>query len=225
MNVVDVPFYENGKFVGTSIENASMECPFCGITMIPEYHFCIYNEDVCSLDVFSQCTNASCEKTFITEFFEGTDAAVFDSVKPLGMPFKKEFSDILNDLSPNFIEIYNQSYVAEQLGLNHVCGVGYRKALEFLIKDYLMSMNPEEKHEGIKIKFLGNCIKDDIDNANIKKVAVRAVWLGNDETHYIRKWENKDISDLKTLIGLTIHYIESEIQAKILLDEMSEFKS
>ncbi|GAE86633.1 DUF4145 domain-containing protein [Bacteroides reticulotermitis] len=225
MNIVDVPYYENGKFVKAEIENASMECPFCGITMIPEYHFCIYHGNECSLDVFSQCTNASCENTFIAEFLEDVDAATFHSIKPLAMPSEKTFSDILNELSPNFIEIYNQSHFAEQLGLNQICGTGYRKALEFLIKDYLMSINSEDKHQDIKTKFLNNCIRDDIDNANIKKVAVRAVWLGNDETHYIRKWENKDISDLKTLIGLTIHYIESEIQAKILLEEMSEFKS
>ena len=225
MSVIDVPYYKNGKFHKEIVENASLECPFCGIVMIPEYHFCVYNKDTCSLDVFSQCTSAACEKTFITEFLEDVNKFTFSKVKPLGIPFKKEFSDILNELSPNFVEIYNQSYIAEQLDLNHVCGVGYRKALEFLIKDYLIAISPEEKHKDIKDKFLNNCIKDDIDNTNIKKVAVRAVWLGNDETHYIRKWENKDISDLKTLIGLTIHYIESEIQAEILLEEMSEFRS
>ena len=36
-----------------------------------------------------------------------------------------------------------------------------------------------------------------IDDSNIKNVAKRAVWLGNDETHYIRKWEDKDLSFLK----------------------------
>lgn len=27
----------------------------------------------------------------------------------------------------------------------------------------------------------------------------RAAWLGNDETHYVRKWPEKDVKDLKSL--------------------------
>jgi hypothetical protein len=34
--------------------------------------------------------------------------------------------------------------------------------------------------------------------------------LGNDELHYVRKWENKDINDLKKLIDATLHYISLE---------------
>ena len=45
----------------------------------------------------------------------------------------------------------------------------------------------------------------------VKSCAEKAVWLGNDETHYERKWENKDINDLKLLIKLTLHHIEAEI--------------
>src|SRR5687767_3154472 len=41
------------------------------------------------------------------------------------------------------------------------------------------------------------------------KIAKRATWLGNDATHYYRKWEDKDIHDLKNLIELTVLWIES----------------
>lgn len=37
------------------------------------------------------------------------------------------------------------------------------------------------------------------------------MWLGNDETHYVRKWEASDISDLKMLIDLTAHWMTSEL--------------
>lgn len=73
--------------------------------------------------------------------------------------------------------------------MSQICGVGYRKALEFLIKDYLISgESGEERKEAIKNKFLGNCIQYDVVNEQIKIVAQRAVWLGNDETHYTRIW-------------------------------------
>ena len=56
-------------------------------------------------------------------------------------------------------------------------------------------------------------------------MASRAAWLGNDETHYIRKWVDKDVQNLKSLIDLTIRWIESEIETKQLLTEMPENKS
>lgn len=55
-------------------------------------------------------------------------------------------------------------------------------------------------------------------------MASRAVWLGNDETHYTRKWEDKDINDLKSIIELTLHWIESEIRTQKLLEDMPEFR-
>jgi hypothetical protein len=45
----------------------------------------------------------------------------------------------LKAISPDFCAIYNEAHKAEQLGLSLVSGPGYRKALEFLIKDYLRS--------------------------------------------------------------------------------------
>lgn len=49
------------------------------------------------------------------------------------------------------------------------------------------------------------------DAPKVKSCATKAVWLGNDETHYERKWEDRDINDLKILIQLTLHHIESEL--------------
>ena len=70
------------------------------------------------------------------------------------------------------------------------------------------------------MKFLNNCIQDNVQNENIKNVAKRAVWLGNDETHYIRKWADKDVNHLKQLIELTIKWIESEVETERVLQEI-----
>jgi hypothetical protein len=48
-----------------------------------------------------------------------------------------EFPLELWTISPDFCAIYNEAQKAEQLQLLLVCGPGYRKALEFLIKDYV----------------------------------------------------------------------------------------
>ena len=57
---------------------------------------------------------------------------------------------------------------------------------------------------------LGKCISDYVASDRVKQVAARAVWLGNDETHYLRKWEGKDLEDLEILIELTVHWIQME---------------
>ena len=71
---------------------------------------------------------------------------------------------------------------------------------------------------------MGSCINEDVSDERIKQVAKRATWLGNDETHYVRKWEDKDVKDLVSLIDLTIRWIESEIETKKLLESMPERK-
>ena len=93
--------------------------------------------------------------------------------------------------------------------------------MEFLIKDYAIHNKPTEK-EKIEKKLLGPCIADYVDDNRIKTVAKRAVWLGNDETHYVRKWEGKNLEDLKKLIELTVHWIEMEYLTKSFETEMPE---
>ncbi|MDM0796823.1 hypothetical protein QTI10_04645 [Clostridium perfringens] len=54
---------------------------------------------------------------------------------------------------------------------------------------------------------LGQCVNKFIDNIQLNTAASRAVWLGNDQTHYVQKFTDKDINDLKRLIRLTVHWI------------------
>jgi hypothetical protein len=74
--------------------------------------------------------------------------------------------------------------------------------------------------ETIKTTALGNCIANYVSDANIKACASRATWLGNDETHYVRKWADRDISDLKTLIRLTVNWIDNVILTQQYMKDM-----
>ena len=97
--------------------------------------------------------------------------------------------------------------------------MGYRKAFEFLIKDYLIK-NRSNDANAIKSAMLGACINNYVTDTNTKNVAKRVTWLGNDETHYERRWVDKDLSDLKTMINLAIHWIEAEHATAELLKSM-----
>ncbi len=58
---------------------------------------------------------------------------------------------------------------------------------------------------------LGACIEKFVKNENLRQIAKRAAWLGNDETHFERRWEGKDLQDLKSLIALSVSWIENEL--------------
>ena len=136
---------------------------------------------------------------------------------------KDELPQILNEISPNFVAIYKEAMEAKDIGLSQICGSGFRKAFEFLIKDYAKrTTTDEEKKQRIENVFAGVVVNEYINDARIQAVAKRALWLGNDETHYLRKWEQHDIDDLITLIKLTIHWIEIERLSNEYIEEMPE---
>ncbi|WP_198951634.1 DUF4145 domain-containing protein [Salimicrobium humidisoli] len=198
------------------------QCPRCNTVQQPKFVVAYrLNEKV--METLFLCNSKYCNGLFICKYFvtEGiyTDTGQLINSYPKN-PERVNFQEEINTISPLFVDIYNESKEAEDRGLLHIAGMGYRKSLEFLIKDYLISFK-EEDEKTIKELFLGKCIKGYLSD-NIKQVAERATWLGNDETHYHRKWEDKDIKDLKILIDLTIHYISSEIQTKRYIDEMSK---
>jgi hypothetical protein len=140
---------------------------------------------------------------------------------PAAQPPLPAFADAIRDISSTFCDIYGEAHKAEHLGLTQICGVGYRKALEFLIKDYLIKERPDDK-AAIESTMLGQCIQRYVTDPKTKQVAERATWLGNDETHYQRRWIDKDLSDLKALISLALYWIEAEQLTAETLKSMPE---
>jgi len=122
---------------------------------------------------------------------------------------EKSFEEAISTISPRFAKIYNQALEAESRSLDEIAGMGYRKALEFLIKDYLISLEPDNQStiEGME---LGNCIANKVSNDNVKTVASRCAWLGNDHSHYIVRHSDKDLNDLKNLLEATRYWIMME---------------
>lgn len=153
-----------------------------------------------------RCVFTECEAMFIAIYaYPLEDKALFVRSTPQRF-VAKGWEESIKAVSPDFVEIYSQASEAESRELDKIAGPGYRKALEFLVKDWLIANNTDEA-ENIRNKLLGNCINEYINEGVIKDVASRASWLGNDETHYSRKWTEKDINDLKRLIELTASWI------------------
>jgi hypothetical protein len=206
-----------------TLDELPSTCPNCHRSMTPNPLFGYLNNFFEQFEVFMSCPDDRCKESFIAYYSIsiGTKRCSYLHCTSKGTVKGQNFSDSIQEISENFITIFNQSYAAEQQNLKEICGVGYRKALEFLIKDYAIRNNPEKKDE-IEKKLLGNCINEYVDDSRIKSVAKRAVWLGNDETHYVRKWEGKNLQDLKKLIDLTVHWIEMEVLTSSFEEDMPE---
>lgn len=141
--------------------------------------------------------------------------------EPSGDNPKNELSDYIKKEYPDFSEIYNQSQIAEKEKLDKIAGVGYRKALEFLISDYLLNVQGENS-EWINnpSTTLANKIGK-IEDEKLQTVAKAGSWVGNDQTHYSPRHPELGIEDLKAFITATLSTIENYHQidnAKKIID-------
>lgn len=202
---------------GYLVFNQAEKCPICHAHIVAQdIRSVVYmHGDQTYATVLNFCSG--CQSCFISTYNAEHTSTVKSEYKAIELissdPVKyvaEEFEDCLATLSPTFVEIYNQSKQAETMSLNHIAGMGYRKSLEFLIKDYAIHFNPN-KEEEIKSMFLAPCIKAYIDSPKIKTLAEKSVWLGNDETHYIRRHPDLDVQDMKRFIKACYTYIISEL--------------
>lgn len=132
---------------------------------------------------------------------------------------KKKFSENLSIISPTFIETYNQALDAKENNLHQLVGVSLRKSLEFLIKDFLAYICPDNADDIKKDPSLANVIsnriplnKSYLHLDGLKALSLRAWWLGSDHTHYYVKYKDKDVDDLILCIDLAVSEIDTYLK-------------
>ena len=216
-----------GASVTSSYSEFPDACPICHHAIVPREVSAAYKGEARegTLNLLLQCPRKACEYCFVALYEaapgtgQGPDYHRLVSTWPRTAQ-TEAFSDVIRGMSPAFVEIYNQAMEAEAAALDQLTGIGLRKALEFLVKDFAVSRAPKKEKE-IRQRFLGKVISSYIDDANVAACAKRAAWLGNDEAHYTRRWEDQDIDDLKRLLRLTVNWIENVLLTEAYVAEMS----
>jgi len=186
-------------------------CPICH--RHSEYDFVradVIDQDAGVQAIF-KCAYGGCRQFFFCYYGRCPDGTLH-AVRPV-KPSPSAFSDEVKKISPQFVAIFSEAEEAAQNGLTQIAGPGYRKAFEFLIKDYAKFLKPDKASE-IQSKFSGAVVNEFVPDARIQGVAKRVLWLGNDETHYLRKWTEHDIEDLVKLVRLAAHWIDIETLSK-----------
>ncbi|MCZ1785586.1 DUF4145 domain-containing protein, partial [Enterococcus faecium] len=170
--------------------------------------------------VLVQCINDECNKFYSLQFIntfnedEGYSENILikDYYRP---PIKIDLPENIEKVSPTFVDIYTQATQAKSEQLEQIAGVGYRKALEFLIKDYAISKNSEDEDK-IKKMLLGKTIENYLnDFPKLQRLAKAATWIGNDETHYVRRHTNKDVHDMDAFIKSAAQFIAADYDADL----------
>lgn len=209
-------------------------CPHCGMTMSPRILSTLSDDKRAgnsNIGLFARCTVETCSKYFSLEYELYYGKSNHASYPSFSIPqlieytynpsLKVDLPENIEIVSAAFVEIYSQATVAESEGLDQIAGVGYRKSAEFLIKDYAIRKYPDDE-VSIKKKLLGSVIKEYLNEfPRIQQLSTAIAWIGNDETHYVRRHNHKDINDLKRFIKASAQFIAADYD----VDEAFEFTS
>lgn len=190
-------------------------CPNCGIATSPTFidGILIEHPDFNVFYCYTVLYCPNCKSVYMARYINNqtiignNDKFYLESTFPKRIN-KISFSNNIKELSPEFVSLYNQASEADSKDeIKGLAGLGYRKSLEFLIKDFLIKIQNQDKDTIIKMK-LGDCVNKLPER--LQDIARASVWIGNDEVHYFRKNPEYDIEDLKSFIDCLIHFIEIE---------------
>ena len=125
----------------------------------------------------------------------------------------------IKSVSPNFVKIYSQASIAEKTGLSEICGMGYRKALENLVTDFAIYKNSLASLNPLVVEDMPWELNKKIheyhsDMPDFIACAERAAWIGNDETHMVKKQINFSITDMKELINVLVQGVKLKVMAE-----------
>lgn len=184
-------------------------CPFCGIdtdATLNSVSQPVYKAGSNLYIVSLKCTH--CGKNFVALYEmnkeEQNDALEFIEVLP--RPAGSELPACLSIISPRFAEVHKEAEGAETYGFTGLASIGYRKALEILVKDYAINFLHKEQAE-VEKKSLAAAIGTYLQQSKLVKTADVVRILGNDRTHYKEKYPQHDFSILKHYYNIFINQI------------------
>lgn len=191
-------------------------CPYCGNgndATIGDHSVIKMTHSASALVGAFKCT--LCDKVFLHACYRETATGNTDAVAAFTYPRNKPVYDnpVIANFSPRFISVYKQALRSEFYNDIELAAIGYRAALEILVKDYAvneLSVSPEEAAK----KTLFDSISDYLGSKDLISAADVVRILGNDYAHYERKHSDLDFNVLKKYMDLLINLVEAKYLLK-----------
>ena len=160
-------------------------CPHCSISCDPtviNHTFLQVNKNnnpIIYILLILECT--ACHKQIVAMYSIQNQHSTFLGMYPQNVTTFHD--EQLQDLSPRFVKMYNQALAAKDAELFDLAAIGYRAAMEFLIKDYAVKESNEDP-KNLKGKSLSKVIIEYLKDVPMVKTADMVRFLGNDAAHY-----------------------------------------
>lgn len=200
-----------GSYKGTFRKPAI--CPYCKIGTDAPYTYKQAHSFNNHFLFFAICTCTACSKyfSFIYEHYPEKELS-YPVVYP-PMSFTPYENKTLSEISPRFIDMYNQSLESEYNGHIELAAIGFRSSLEFLVKDFAIK-ELNKPFDEVSNKKLFDAISLYLKQEDLIKTADVVRILGNDYTHYKRKYPEHDFLLLKGYMDIFLRQIELEYMVK-----------
>ncbi|WIL68777.1 hypothetical protein [Staphylococcus cohnii] len=192
-------------------------CPLCDQVQSPIFlNSSGLEEGLYSFSVILECNN--CKQHFLQSYkLNGSSSSrmgvTIKNADKITFEYQlneDEFSDEIASCSSEFINIYKQIKIAEKHNLSELLKLGYRKATEQLVWDYLIKFegkaenNLQKKSFPDRIKLLKLPESDWLSDL--------IAWVGNDGAHPYQRHENLTNQDMKKLSNILISNVQTLIQ-------------
>lgn len=184
-------------------------CPHCGLGVdapIGAKHTTDLNGNIL-LSATCECTYCHKSFFFASLYNNSADNLAKNVLIFPSRDFEPFDNENLHKISEQFINMFNQAKQAEFNKNYELAAIGYRAALEILVKDYAVSELKNDKDEVAKkslFEAIGEYlpVKELISTADVVRI------LGNDFTHYDRKYPQYDFDLLKSYMNIFMEQIE-----------------
>lgn len=211
-------------------------CPLCYFGMdLSQYGWRNFHDwlyaDQRNFNIFSVYVCPHCHRGFVVVhkmavLDEGDGVCVVKEESQAVYPHIVKLPDIddaVHSISPKFYDIYQQCLTAKANGLYDLYGMGFRKAVEYLVTDFAIKMHPEENDKIISMS-LHNRIEKYISDDDVKRTLLACRLLGNNEVHYNNNNTSADMILFGDLISGVISYIGRALR-KVRVDEINKTKA
>lgn len=207
--------YSNSAQFNSSIKLQIPDlCPCCGVSHNPSTKYIsdgIVNEIY--LYIFSHDCSSCNKKSITFNQKPESNSLNFDIVLSYPNHQPIQFDEFINQLSPRFVSLYNQAHFCEENNFTDLAGMGYRAAIEILIKDYALDFELEP-YDKIAKHNLNRAIDTYFKSDKAAMTSADVVRIfGNDFAHWDKN-ETYELRVLKQYLNIFVQIILTKLLLK-----------